>query len=368
MKSYLKRLIKKNQILYKLGVEIYVFLKDLEQYCHIRRILVSRRSKHRIYFIGVPLHSNLGDQAQYLCIIDWINVYYPDYEVIEIPNKAISGTHFSALDCLKRVIKKTDIIIFQSGYSTTDLSKGDDVHQKIITAFPSQRILMMPQTVMYTTKNAENKASSIYDTASNMLFLARDKTSYEIATSIFPNVKIVLYPDIVTTWIGKYKFFNERNGVLFCLRNDNEKYYTDKELEVLIKKCEKNWRVSRTDTTKKNIKNILNERECVILAEIQEYSKYKVVVTDRYHGTIFSLISGTPVIILKTTDHKVVGGADWFKEEFCDYVHVADNLDQAFVLIKTIIERKYDYTLKPYFKEKYYDQLKMLFEETIGNN
>lgn len=51
-------------------------------------------------------------------------------------------------------------------------------------------------------------------------------------------------------------------------------------------------------------------------------SHYKVVITDRYHGTIFSLIANTPVIIIKSTDHKVTTGADWFKGIYDDYVYV----------------------------------------------
>ena len=68
-----------------------------------------------------------------------------------------------------------------------------------------------------------------------------------------------------------------------------------------------------------------------------------VTITDRYHGTIFSLCAGTPVIILKTTDHKVTTGADWFKGVYDDYVYVAKDLDDAYSLCQKVLAKKLSY-------------------------
>ena len=88
-----------------------------------------------------------------------------------------------------------------------------------------------------------------------------------------------------------------------------------------------------------------------------------MTITDRYHGTIFSLCAGTPVIIIKTTDHKVTTGADWFKGVYDDYVFVASNLDDAYIIAKELLRKDCNYTLIPYFKTNYYDKLKSSFEE-----
>ena len=73
----------------------------------------------------------------------------------------------------------------------------------------------------------------------------------------------------------------------------------------------------------------LIEEQKHIINEIERYSHYKLIVTDRYHGTIFSLVAGTPVIIIKTTDHKVITGAEWFKGLYDKYVYVANTLDDV---------------------------------------
>lgn len=62
-----------------------------------------------------------------------------------------------------------------------------------------------------------------YRKAKNMLFLARDAKTQEIAKMMMPNSHIILYPDIVTTLIGNYpQIKNERDGICICCRNDNE--------------------------------------------------------------------------------------------------------------------------------------------------
>ncbi|WP_320939140.1 polysaccharide pyruvyl transferase family protein, partial [Lysinibacillus capsici] len=90
--------------------------------------------------------------------------------------------------------------------------------------------------------------------------------------------------------------------------------------------------------------------------------RFEVVVTDRYHGTIFALAAGTPVVIIKTNDHKVVTGADWFKGIYDEYIYIANDLDDAFQIVLSIRKKHLDYRLQPVFVAKYYDKLKAIFE------
>ena len=62
---------------------------------------------------------------------------------------------------------------------------------------------------------------------------------------------------------------------------------------------------------------------------IHYYSQFRAIVTDRYHGTIFALVAGTPVIVLRTTDHKVTSGATWLNRYYPEYVYPAQSLDEA---------------------------------------
>ena len=80
-------------------------------------------------------------------------------------------------------------------------------------------------------------------------------------------------------------------------------------------------------------------------------------MTDRYHGPILSLAAGTPVVLIKTTDHKVVTGAEWFRGVYDDYVYVAEDLEQAFEIAKNLYNKDLTNPMSPYFEEEYYDKL-----------
>ena len=69
----------------------------------------------------------------------------------------------------------------------------------------------------------------------------------------------------------------------------------------------------------------LDKYEEAFMSLIREFSTYKCVVTDRYHGMIFSLISNTPTIVIKTADHKVASGAEQLHEFFPDFLTIPEN-------------------------------------------
>lgn len=366
--------LKKNKILgtpvvflYRVIKRICKIPKDIRLYIAVKKKFGSHSNTNRIIYIGVPVHNNLGDLAQGVCIRKWIRKHFPDYEVLEIETNALVNTTCSALKLLKTGYREQDIIIFQSGYTTTDLGGyADEMHCAVIRALPDAKILMMPQTVFFKSEKRKKNTAQTYDSAKNMLFLARDNISYNMAKEMFKTIPVEVYPDIVTTLIGQYTYTNKREGIIFCCRDDSEKYYSDTEISNLMAKCSCFATVEKTDTTKKMSQHQIKENtEQYIMSEINKYSRYKVMITDRYHGTIFSLIAGTPVIIIKTTDHKVTTGAEWFRGIYNQHVFVADSLEEAYKLAKEIYQNPPKYQLNKYFEEEFYDKLPAMFSESI---
>ena len=342
--------------------------EEKKRYDTITSLLKNRVDNNkRIYYLGSPNHANLGDLAQGVCTRKWLHQYFEDYEIVEIKTNCIVNTHYSVIDELREDYSSGDIIVFQSGYATTDLGGyADDMHCAVITALPHAKMLMLPQTVLFKSSERKNRTSRIYNSAKSMMFLARDEVSYKMAKDMFPEIHVMLYPDIVTTLIGSRTFNGIRNGILFCCRDDSEKYYSDEDIDDLIKRCSLIGPVEKTDTTKYNdTKEIVDSPEKYIWKEIEKYSKYRVVVTDRYHGTIFSLVAGTPVVIIRSTDHKVTTGATWFKGIYDEYVHTADSLEEAYSLVRTLYMREVNHVMKPYFEENYYSKLPLIFKEEI---
>ncbi len=358
----IKKFVLNNKLLFNC---IYPFVKYSRQkqlYNSIKKKL--KKSKkvigNKIFYLGIPVHANLGDLAQGMCIRNWIKKNYPGKTVIEIETNALVNTRFSVLDFLKEAYKKGDLIIFQSGYTTTDLGGyADEMHRTVMESLPYAKMLMMPQTIYFREEENKKRTSKCYNSMSDLLFLARDRVSYNMALEMFPDIEIMLFPDIVTTMIGNFSVNTKREGIMFCCRDDGEKLYSDEQIEELMQKCRCLEKVNKTDTTKRvNVAEIVKNAEKYIVNEIKEYSKYKLIITDRYHGTILSLAAGTPVIVIKTTDHKVITGTEWFKGVYDEYVYTANDLEEAYVMAEKVIKKKLDYNLTPYFGKNYYDKLK----------
>lgn len=325
--------------------------------CHADKLII---------YIGIPTGPNLGDQTQKYCIRKWIASNFSDYKVVELPSRNFYDRRFSVLKSMERHICESDIIIFQSGYNVHDLAFGETTAKQIVMeAFPNNRILVMPQTVYFQHKKNMDEVSKSFNKANRLLFLARDRVSMEIAKEMMPSKTILLYPDVVTSLIGTYQFNNTRNGIFLCMRNDTEKYYDDNQINELIEKLKIIDNVSLGDTELEGDVNYIDRNiKSLLDLELEKYSEYRVIITDRYHGTIFSLIAGTPVIVLKTTDHKVITGAEWLKEVY-DYVYIAESIDRINDLVENIYDNNVVGNPKPYFKHKYFDVLKKQFEEMI---
>ena len=180
---------------------------------------------------------------------------------------------------------------------------------------------------------------------------------------MFNKIRVYLYPDIVTTLIGEQEYRNERNGVLFCMRNDVEAYFNRESIAQLRKMLEEFTSTDLTDTTLElSYKTFQNKREKILYDIFNQYSKYRVIVTDRYHGIIFSLISGTPVVVLNSADHKLSSGVKWFEEVYKDYIYYANDLQAANEFVQMLLQKKLEYRLGDYFNKEYYDKLKRLIE------
>ncbi len=119
---------------------------------NIRKGLKARQSV--IYYSGIPAHGNLGDLAKGVCIRRWLKKNYLEYHVTEIETDSLVNTKFSCLKKLKKAFNaEKDFVVFQSGYTTTDLGGfADPMHQAVIQALPNARILMIPQTFFFQTE------------------------------------------------------------------------------------------------------------------------------------------------------------------------------------------------------------------------
>lgn len=319
-----------------------------------------------ILYLDIPIHPNMGDLAQYCCIKNWLKDNYSEYHVLEIDANSIMYARQEFISLLNKLTKE-DLIFFQSGYCTQDLGGfHDEVHRITVENALKVPIIMLPQTVFFKSKENAARTAEVYSKYSNLTILLRDAKSFEYAKELFKMNRLMLCPDIVTSLIGTRNVpgKEERKGILLCCRNDSEKFYSDADISGLKEQLSYIDEVIISDTTvacdfqdlKKNISQHVSNM-------IDEFSHYRAIVTDRYHGTIFSLVAGTPLVVIKTNDHKVITGVDWFKDIYDETVCYEDDIQK----VPQIVEQKYKSyqyeKLSPVFKAKYYDCLREKLEE-----
>ena len=311
----------------------------------------------RIYYFLTPTHSNLGDQAQLLCWLNLFKKWYPECEVIKIP--LIVGTDEVFTRICERISEK-DMIFIHSGYLVCDLYNNWQMLCKVVDAFPNHKITILPQTVHFLNQSIQEIVSSSFNKHKKLHLICRDEVSYVKAKQMFPKIVVSLKPDVVTSLIGT-NYVQEsinRDGLLFCMRNDAEKLYSDERINDFKNKL-KGVNVDFADTTiSANVWDWVDGRERIIKAFLQKFSNYQVIVTDRYHGTIFSQIVNTPVVVLASSDHKLKSGVDWFpKEMFGNNIMFAKDLNEAYQMVQQILSRNGKVIKNPsYFLDSFYSK------------
>ena len=299
------------------------------------------REQRKIFYFGIPEHNNMGDIAQTYCTIRWIRDNYPDRVLIKAVTRVTFDSKFRKY--IRSIMNDRDIIFFQSGYCTRLMNDDHLMHKEIAKCFPEQRMIVLPQTVKLNDRREIKKTGRIFNAAEKLTFIARDRRSYRYAERFVRPERLECFPDIVTSLIGRVQTSTERKGILLCFRNDGEKFYSDEEIAALKDRLTAlGIYVNVADTnSRKNAAEVFDNLEQEVNGIISDFAGYDCIITDRYHGTIFSLIANTPVVVVKTNDHKVTSSVGWFKGRYDrDAVKLARTLDQAYELAADIMKRR----------------------------
>lgn len=323
--------------------------------------LNEKPEKKRIFFFCTPTHSNLGDQAQLLCWLRLFREWYKEYEIIKVPTKF---REFGTLRTIHKNIRPEDKIFIHSGYLFFDPHTELPFILDIVRDFYDRQIIILPQTVNIMDSWFQHITSQILNSNPNVTLICRDGVSLQKTKKLFPEISSALMPDVVTSLIGDRDFMpkslwhRKRDGILFCLRHDLEKHYSDEEIDRLKKRFD-GIKIDTTDTTIDAKPWVWKKRrEALIIKMLEKFAKYQLIITDRYHGTIFSQIVNTPVIVINSADHKLSSGVKWFPHDvFKDNMFYAKDLDEAYHLALNVLSRNGEIIENPpFFKNKYYNK------------
>ena len=302
----------------------------------------------KVYVIGTPEHSNLGDSAI---------VISEKYFLTKcgLSSKRVKEITFEEYMNNRKLIcslinKKQLICHVGGGNMGNQWIKEEYFHRMLIEDFKFNQEIIFPQTIFYDDsskgKMEMNTSISVYNKKS-LTIAARERTSYEIMCSIYPEANIILVPDIVLyAGVKAFSMLNdsfEKEGVLLCFRDDAEKKISEADQsyvrDFLIKK---GYKFTNTDMHANEKVTKLNRNE-LVKKKIEEFLRSQVVITDRLHGMILSVITGTPCIVFGNYNHKIKGTYDFIKKlGYVKYIENIKDFDDVFFKMVNLENCKYD--------------------------
>lgn len=314
--------------------------------------LQKKNDEKEYILFGTPIHGNIGDQA--ITIAE--NKLLKDIGIKNV-FEIISPKIDELSKILKNIIsEKTILMVHGGGFLGNQWIKEQKRVENVIETFPNNKIVIFPQTVFFTDNNegklAEEKAKTVFSSHKNLVICAREKRSYSLMKELFKNAKIILVPDIVL-YLDEFKTNNVREGILLCLRSDPEaKLKNDDRKEIYDTASRYDNNIKWTDTVI-NEMILQDEREKYLHEKLEEFSKSKLVITDRLHGMIFAAMTKTPCIVMGNYNHKVKGVYEWISDlQYVKYIDSLNDIENAIKLLYNLKVEKYNCVNK-----KLYEQL-----------
>ncbi|KYC65850.1 general stress protein [Bacillus coagulans] len=253
--------------------------------------------KRKIFLFGSPSYTNIGDQAIAYAEEKFIRNHFPYYEYIEIMDYATDD----GIEFVKNIIGKDDIVCFTGGGNLGSLYLDiEEDRRKVISAFKHYKTISMPQSVYFepTEKGQREKRKSqeAYGMNPNLTICARESQSLQIVKETF-RANVLYTPDMVLSLKIEPQDL-ERDGVLFVLRADKEKVTNENFVSELMERAVNIGPVDRTDTVLSEVDTIdYADREKYFMKMLHRIGSRKLVITDRLHAMIFSIITRTPCLV-----------------------------------------------------------------------
>lgn len=310
------------------------------------------KNKRKIYLIGTEDFGNIGDHEIGLAIVSFLRSRFPGHKVKEISYREYSGN----LYCLKKFIKREDVIALTGGGNFGDVYEGaQKLREEIICNWPENLKIVFPETVHFTNTaqgaTMREASKKIFTKENNVHLFLREQVSYNIARELY-SCSCYLAPDIVLSQ-NKQKSVPRKKQILVCLRSDAEKAVESQQVEALLDQIsEGGYMLKRTDL-QLDYHVTKADREVVVQAALDQWRETQLVITDRLHGMIFAAITGTPCIAFGNYNHKVKGTYELIR--YLPYVRYVESVEEAETLLPELLNMRdcrYDNApLQPYFDE-----------------
>jgi exopolysaccharide biosynthesis predicted pyruvyltransferase EpsI len=209
-------------------------------------------------------------------------------------------------------------ILLQGGGNLGDLwPEHQRFRERVIAAFPDRPIIQLPQSIHFQNAGALRRARSVFNAHPNLTILVRDRDSLELAQAEF-SVRSVLCPDVVVALGSLKRRTHPSVDVLQLFRTDQESarplphpkdggsarvdWITEPRGltgvgRVVLKRLTRSRRVFGSAwSCTPYLFDLLARQRLAYGAKL--LSSAKVVITDRLHGHILSMLLGIPHVLI----------------------------------------------------------------------
>ena len=257
-----------------------------------------------------PNHSNTGDSAIWLGQKAYLR---------KIGSRLVYASDLSNHSHRRLASKLSNgIILLSGGGNLGDLwPQYQRFRESVISRFPGNRIIQLPQSIHFKNKENLERAKHVFDKHPDLTLLVRDKSSLALARNSF-RAPSILCPDMSFTLGTLPRPFPQSQEIIWLRREDIESQGPpDVESKRGVRTTD--WGTN-SPMLERIVTLLIKGRPAQMKAihipfvngiydhlaryrfsrGIRMLAKGRVVITDRLHGHILSLLLGIPHILLDT--------------------------------------------------------------------
>lgn len=322
----IKSMLKKT-IVYSLLKKARKILHEVQKNIVLRRKLKNfPKKKDKLLLILTPEYGNLGDHLIAMAIYKFLQDRLPNYSIDEIP---LNWLNYKNVNMLKNYADDYKYVVVSGGGFLGNLYlRVEILFRKILRIFSNAKVIVFPQSVYFTNDKCGfeemSESKRIYNTHKSLKLFIRDKSYHFVKERmLLPEKKVFSVPDIALHLNYSSANVKVHDKVMLCFRNDKEKTDYD-SVKDSIKKMLNSLNVPFYDSdTVVNYEIPILRRDSEISKKIAEFNSASLVITDRLHGLIFSVITGTPCICFDNTTKKISGVYSLWLKDF-PYIEMID--------------------------------------------
>jgi pyruvyl transferase EpsI len=311
-------------------------------------------TKQKIFIALAADYGNLGDVAISYAQYVFLKENFPNVEIIDVP---ISQTLRNIRE-IKKHISSNDVITIIGGGNLTDKYQDiEDYRLLWLKSFPKNKIISFPQTLDFNTDKKGNKSLrtsfEIYNSHSRFTMFARESVSFERMNHLLISSPQIC-PDIVLS-LDKSTPSVKRTKITCCIREDDESNLSQEQRVKLLNEIETSYSSVTFTDTHIGISNLSWQQRQQELDNIwAQFRSSRIIITDRLHGMIFSVITKTPCLVLINNNHKIAQTyKNWLSQ--LHHIRLVESYDLTNVMntISSLMEIEESQITQPDLHKKY---------------